>query len=285
MGELLEKTKKILPGISSGKKQSVNHLLNIMARLRSPEGCPWDRAQTKNTLKKYLIEETYEVLEAIEDGSPQHLKEELGDLLLQILFLCQIAEEKGQFSFFEVAHMLAEKLIRRHPHVFSSRKSRDRRIQVKNAEDVVKIWKTVKELEGKTHPASFLLDGLPLSLPALERAQRISARVSRVGFDWPNISGVWKKVLEELGELAKAGRSASTKRTEEELGDLLFTLVNWARFKGLSAEEALRKANRRFSQRFRQVELELRKKGRTPKNSSLEEMDHLWNKIKKRKQF
>ncbi len=265
-----------------GQRLTITDLLNIMARLRGPAGCPWDREQTPNTLKKYLLEEAYEALEAIEAGTPEGLKEELGDLLLQIIFLSRIAEEKGQFNFLEIVHTLAEKLIRRHPHVFPPPDEEGTRTQPKTAREVVKVWGAAKESEGKYAQRKSLLDGLPLSLPALERARRISERVARVGFDWPNIAGVWEKVREEMRELQKAGQASSPESVEEELGDLFFALVNWARFKGISAEEALRKANRRFMERFRQVETELRRRGRTPEISTLAEMDHIWNETKKK---
>jgi tetrapyrrole methylase family protein/MazG family protein len=283
---IMKTTRKKDPAITSGKdklaqKRTVTDLLGIMARLRGPAGCPWDREQSPNTLKKYLIEEAYEALEAIEAGAPDGLKEELGDLLLQIVFLSRIAEEKGQFNFLDVVHTLAEKLIRRHPHVFPPPDEDSTRIQAKTPREVVKVWGAVKESEGKYAKRKSLLDGLPLALPALERARRISERVARVGFDWPNIAGVWKKVQEELAELQKAGQGSSPEPVEEELGDLFFALVNWARFRGIPPEEALRKANRRFMQRFREIERELRRRGKTPKTSTLEEMDHIWNKTKK----
>jgi len=283
---IMKTTRKKDPAITSGKdklaqKRTVTDLLGIMARLRGPAGCPWDREQSPNTLKKYLIEEAYEALEAIEAGTPDGLKEELGDLLLQIVFLSRIAEEKGQFNFLDVVHTLAEKLIRRHPHVFPPPDEDSTRIQAKTPREVVKVWGAVKESEGKYAKRKSLLDGLPLALPALERARRISERVARVGFDWPNIAGVWKKVQEELAELQKAGQGSSPEPVEEELGDLFFALVNWARFRGIPPEEALRKANRRFMQRFREVERELRRRGKTPKTSTLEEMDHIWNETKK----
>jgi tetrapyrrole methylase family protein/MazG family protein len=262
------------------KKYTVGDLLKIMAKLRSPSGCPWDREQTENSLKKYLIEESYEVLEAIESGTPRELREELADLLLQIVFISRIAEEKRDFNFPGLVQELAEKLIRRHPHVFPSP---DRpRPNPKSAGEVLKVWGSVKELEGKYAKRNSLLDGIPLALPALERARRMSERASRVGFDWPDLGAVWEKVEEELRELKKAEKSPSPQDAEEELGDLFFTLVNWARFKGISAEEALRKANRRFARRFFQVEKGLRKKGKRPQDSTLEEMDHLWNEAKKK---
>ena len=263
----------------AARKRNVTGLLDIMARLRGPSGCPWDKEQTAQTLKKFLIEEAYETLEAIETGTPEALKEELGDLLLQIVFLSRIAEEKGEFGFSDVVHTLAEKLIRRHPHVFPP--TGRNAVMPENARDVVKVWRTAKELEGKYAKRTSLIDDIPLALPALERAQRISQRVSRVGFDWPTIESVWEKIQEELAELKRAARRSSRRAAEEELGDLLFTLVNWARFKNISAEEALRKSNRRFSKRFSQVEMELRRRGKTLEESTLEEMDHIWNMTKK----
>lgn len=257
-------------------------MLNIMAKLRGPSGCPWDREQTEQSLKKFLIEEAYEAVEAIEAGTAEGLKEELGDILLQIIFLSRISEERGEFDFWDVVHTLAEKLIRRHPHVFPPPDQGIDAIKPRNAGEVLKVWGAAKQLEGKYAKRTSLLDGLPLSLPALERARRITQRVSRVGFDWPDIEGVWEKVKEEIAELKKAETESSPERAEEELGDLFFTLVNWARFKGISAEEALRKANRRFIQRFRQVELELRRRGKAPEISTLEEMDHIWNETKKK---
>lgn len=276
------KTQLSLPKHRPDKKKRLNTLLAIMAKLRSPSGCPWDREQTEHTLKKHLIEESYEVLEAIEAGTPEELEEELGDLLLQILFLSRIAEEKGQFDLFEVAHTLSQKLIRRHPHVFPPSRRKADRIHVQSAQDVVQVWGDVKEREGKNAGKRSLLDGIPIALPALERARKISERVSRAGFDWPDIDGVWKKIQEELSELKKALHGPSSQAVEEELGDLLFSLVNWARFKGISAEEALRQTNRRFARRFRQVERGLRRRGRTLPQSTLDEMDHLWNEAKEK---
>jgi len=277
---------KIATAASKGEKiaqkQSITDLLNIMAKLRGPSGCPWDREQTEQSLKKFLIEEAYEAVEAIEAGTAEGLKEELGDILLQIIFLSRISEERGEFDFWDVVHTLAEKLIRRHPHVFPPPDQGIDAIKPRNAGEVLKVWGAAKQLEGKYAKRTSLLDGLPLSLPALERARRITQRVSRVGFDWPDIEGVCEKVKEEIAELKKAETKSSPERVEEELGDLFFTLVNWARFKGISAEEALRKANRRFIQRFRQVELELRRRGKAPEISTLEEMDHIWNETKKK---
>jgi tetrapyrrole methylase family protein/MazG family protein len=259
------------------KRYTLSDLLNIMEKLRGPSGCPWDRVQTEQTLKKFLIEEAYEALEAIETGTPEALKEELGDLLLQIIFLSRIAEEKGEFDFSDVVHTLAEKLIHRHPHVFPPSNDQLKGMNPKNADDVVRVWGIAKELEGKYAKRTSLLDGLPLALPALERSRRLAQRTSRVGFDRPRIEALWKEVEKELGELKKATRLSSRRVSEETLGDLLFALVNWARFQEITAEEALRKANRRFTKRFRRVEMELRRKGKTLEGSNPEEMDRLWN--------
>ena len=263
------------------KRNTVDDLLNIMARLRGPFGCPWDREQTEQTLKKFLIEEAYETLEAIEAGMPEALREELGDLLLQIVFLSRIAEEKGEFSFPDVVRTLAEKLIHRHPHVFPPSNDQLKGMMPKNAREVVKIWGIAKELEGKYAKRTSLLDGLPLALPALERTRRFSQRLSRAGIGRPDIEAAWKKIEGNIAELKKTNGRSSRRTAEEKLGDLLFDLASWAQSQDLSAEEALRKANRRFAERLRKVELQLRKKDKTLEKSSPEEIGHLWNMSKK----
>ena len=266
----------------TGKKPAVNELLDIMARLRGPSGCPWDREQTEQTLKKYLIEEAYEVLEAIEGRNPEKLKEELGDLLLQIVFLSRIAAEKRQFSFTDVVQILVRKLIRRHPHIFPSPHLKVS-VPPRNGREVRKIWREVKKQEAKDGPKKFLLEGLPLGLPALIRAQRMTERAARVGFDWPRLEGVWAKVREEIRELKHAEIKGRLRGREEELGDVLFSFVNLARHYGLSAEEALRKANRRFAKRFREIETEFRRRGLSWEETSLKEMDQIWNWAKEKK--
>jgi MazG family protein len=264
------------------EKPAVDELLAIMARLRGPSGCPWDREQTEQTLKKYLIEEAYEVLEAIEKRKPDELKEELGDLLLQIVFLSQIAFEKKRFGFADVVRLLTEKLIRRHPHIFPSPILKVP-VAPRNGREVRKIWREVKKQEAKGRPKKFLLEGLPLGLPALIRAQRMTERAARAGFDWPRIDGVWAKVREEIRELRHAERQRGSRKREEELGDVLFSFVNLARHYGLSAEEALRKANRRFARRFRKVETALRRRGLSLPEASLREMDREWNRAKRKR--
>ena len=209
-------------------KKTMEDLLSIMATLRSPWGCPWDRKQTRQTLKPYLIEEAYEALEAIESGTPEAVKEELGDILLQIIFQSRIAEERGEFSFGNVVHTLAEKLVRRHPHVFPAGEDDSAAIHVKNAKDVTEVWRKIKENEGKCARRTSALDGIPLALPALERARRMSQRASAAGFDWPDAREVLANVEDRLAELRKTRQKASGKATEEALGDLLFLLVHWA---------------------------------------------------------
>ncbi|MGB9698874.1 MAG: nucleoside triphosphate pyrophosphohydrolase [Thermodesulfobacteriota bacterium] len=260
----------------------VSNLLRLMAKLRGPQGCPWDRAQTKDSLKKFLLEESYEVLEAIEENDPEKLKEELGDLLLQIIFISRIAEENKEFSFRDVVGTLINKLLRRHPHVFHLQGYPPAKMPIPDAAAVAKLWQEVKKGE-KKQSSSSILNGLPLSLPALERAQRLSEKAAQVGFDWPNIKEVWKKVGEEIEELKKAEKAHSPKRVKEEFGDLLFTLTNWARFRGFSAEEALRQTIRRFTRRFRRLELEIKRKKVKWADLSLAELDRLWDKIKKSK--
>ncbi len=253
---------------------TVAGLLEIMAKLRGPSGCPWDREQTEQTLKKFLIEEAYEVLEAIETGTPQALKEELGDLLLQIVFLSRIAEEKGAFDFSGVVQKLAEKLIHRHPHVFPASDDHLKGMKPKNAREVVKVWGIAKKLEGKYAKRTSLLDGLPLALPALERSRRFSQRMLRISSDWLPADAAWRRIRKELKVLA--GRP-SRRSAEQKLGDLLFLLASWARLNDLSAEEALRKANRRFAKRFRRMEQGLLRKGKKIGDASPAEIGQLWN--------
>ena len=277
------KTKKLTTsnGFGKSKKHTIADLLEMMARLRGPSGCPWDGEQTEQTLKKFLIEEAYKTLEAIELESPEALKEELGDLLLQIVFLSRIAEEKGEFDFSDVVRDLAEKLIRRHPHVFPAATPHLKGMNPKSAQEVVKLWGIVKELEGKYSKRTSLLDGLPLALPALERTRRFSQRLSRAGLGWSKIEAAWKKIEEEMKELKKTNARPPRKATEKRLGNLLFVLAHWAQLNTLSAEEALRKANRRFAEQFRRLELEVQEKGTALEESSPKEIDRLWNRFQK----
>jgi len=257
--------------------ESFAELIAIMARLRGEGGCPWDREQTHESLKSFLLEETYELLEAIERGKPSEMAEELGDLLQQILFHCEIASEVGQFTTEDVLSRLKEKLTRRHPHVFSDR-------VVANSEEVLRHWVETKAKEsrekkpGQSHSS---LGGLPRIMPALARAQKVTERASYFGFDWPAPEPVWRKVEEEWNELKEAVTSGVPERMKEEVGDLLLSLVNLARHLGLQAEEALAESVDRFVHRFTYIETKLREKAKTLAESSLEEMDALWEEAKK----
>lgn len=245
-------------------------LLAIVDRLRSPEGCPWDRKQTSQSLVSYLLEETYEVIESIEANKPQDLKEELGDLLLHVLFQGQLAQESGHFSLADSIQAISDKLIRRHPHVFSDAAARE-------ADDVPQHWETAKQREKGRQS---LLDGVPASLPALARACRIQEKAAAIGFDWPDIAPVWDKVHEELAELQAACASKQADAVAEEFGDVLFSLVNLGRFLNLNAEGAMRQAITKFERRFHGIEAELKKRGRRLDEADLAEMDAIWNQIR-----
>lgn len=246
-------------------------LIDIMARLRGPNGCPWDREQTPQTLKPYLVEETYEVLDALDDDDDDEIVEELGDLLLQIVFHAQIASEENRFTIEDVAEAISEKLIRRHPHIFGD-------VEANDADQVVKNWQAIKTREkaqkGKPEGA---LDGVPRQLPALLRAQRIQEKASRVGFDWDATDPVMDKVQEEMNEFLEDYRNSRRDKMKEEFGDLLFALVNLGRFLDINPEEALQQTVEKFRTRFAYIESELGKIGKKPEGATLEEMDALWD--------
>ena len=256
---------------------SFAELVKVMARLRAADGCPWDREQTHASLKPYLLEEAYEALEAIDVGDDGELCKELGDVLLQVVFHAQIAGEEGRFSIDDVARAIVDKLIHRHPHVFGD-------LEVDGADQVVTNWERIKQEErcGKDRQPS-VLDGVPKQLPALLRAQRIQGKASRVGFDWDEIAGPLAKVEEEFAELRKAMEVGSASEVEEEFGDLLFALVNVGRFLKVAPEDTLRRAVEKFERRFRQVEETARTQGRDLQEMSMQEMDQIWNQIKKNK--
>jgi len=244
-------------------------VVEIMQTLRGEKGCPWDKKQTHRSLKPYLIEETYEVLEAIDESDPNKLKEELGDLLLQVIFHAQIAKEEKRFEISDVLKTLAEKLIRRHPHVFGDEKAA-------TAQDVIKKWEAIKE---KEKPST--LSGVPKSLPALIQARRLQEKASRVGFDWQKIAPVWEKVYEELNELKEACEKKDKNRICQELGDTLFALVNLSRFLEVDAEECLRLCNFRFKERFEYIEQKLKEKGLKPSDVELDTLDKYWEESKR----
>jgi tetrapyrrole methylase family protein/MazG family protein len=255
-------------------RKNLHALLEIIRTLRSPAGCPWDRQQTRADMAKYLMDEACEVIDAIDSGSADALKEELGDLLFQILFLTVMAEEQGEFTLSDVMAAIGEKMVRRHPHVFGDRKVRD-------VAEVKANWLSIKrDLELK-RTSEGILDGIPRSLPALVRAQKMTEAAATVGFDWDRTDAVMLKVEEELHELKAALQQGQPQKIREELGDLLFTLVNLCRFVKVNADEALRQANRKFEERFACMEQKLAVAGKTPQQVSLAEMDELWDECKK----
>lgn len=253
----------------------IEALLAVMRRLRDPErGCPWDVAQTFATIAPYTIEEAFEVADAIERGDLPGLREELGDLLFQVVFHARLAEEQGAFDFATVARELTEKMQRRHPHVFGT-------VAVADAAAQTVAWETHKARE-RAARAEGALDGVPVGLPALARAQKLGRRASRVGFDWPDSDGVRAKLEEETRELAAAiaDRERVPEAVDEELGDVLFTLANLARHLDVDAEGALRRASLKFERRFRAVEARLSAAGRTPEEAGTDELERLWNEVK-----
>jgi MazG family protein len=253
-------------------------LVDIMARLRAPGGCPWDREQTFDTIKPYLLEETYEVLDAIDARNWSELTGELGDLVLQAVFFSEIAEEQNLFSIADALDAINEKLVRRHPHVFGDETAR-------TAGDVKRIWGEVKAAEKsakkqKGERDAGLLESVPRALPALVEAQQLTSRAAHVGFDWANADQVLEKLHEELDEFARARRGDAQAELEGELGDLLFVLVNLARFVKVDPEQALRKTNAKFRERFGYIERKLGEQGKTPEAATLAEMDALWEESK-----
>ncbi len=269
------------------KSDNLQKLTQIVAKLCGPRGCPWDRAQTHKSLKPHLLEETYEVLEAIDDGDTEKFKEELGDLLLQVVMHAEFARKRGKFSLPDVAKTITEKLVRRHPHVFGKKKAR-------NADEAWKNWEQIKAgeavtLRGKKKPYSHM-EGIPKVLPALARADKAQRKAARVGFDWDQVAGAWEKVHEETREIEeifakKTGKngvpSARTKRLfAEELGDLLFATVNVARKLDLHSEELLQAATNKFIRRFQKMENHFQKTGKELSSHSLKELDAAWERAK-----
>lgn len=257
-------------------EQKFRELLDLVARLRSADGCPWDRSRKKEDIAHYLLEESYEVIEALEGGSPPALMEELGDLFFHILFLSRMAEESDEFSIAGVLKAITEKMIRRHPHVFGDTKA-------KNVEEVRDNWERIKrEVENKGTDAARLFEGVPRSLPTLARAQQITARASSVGFDWGSAEEVLKKVDEELVEFRAALEKGDRGAMHDEAGDLLLTLVNLCRFTRVDAESALRSSLGKFTRRFAHIERALAGRGKTPTDATQAEMDLLWDEAKKK---
>jgi MazG family protein len=262
-----EKNGSILSG-------AFERLVKIMDELR--EQCPWDRKQTIGTLRSLTIEETYELADAITEGDWKGIREELGDLLLHIVFYARIGREQGQFTLDEVIDGICDKLVSRHPHIYGST-AQEGLVEVRNEEDVKRNWEQLKLKEGKKS----VLGGVPVSLPATIKATRLQEKAGKVGFEWDETAQVWEKVKEEMEELQEAVALGDTGRIEEEFGDLVFSLVNYARFLRIDAENALERTNRKFIHRFTGMEEEARLQGRSLADMSLQEMDGLWDKIKK----
>jgi MazG family protein len=263
-----------------------NDLVALMERLRAPDGCPWDREQTYDTLAPMLLEEAYEAFEAVEEareGRPAELKSELGDLLFQIIFYAQVARERGDFSIEDVTDAIHAKMVRRHPHVFGGEEARDTAAVLRNWEAIKAAEKRAAGLEKKDENSS-LLDGVSSKAPALMEAHQLSTKAARVGFDWKLIEDIFDKLHEELDELREAIReqeeSKEAERVREEVGDVLFAVVNIARHLGVEPEAALKVTNRKFRRRFRHVEQGLHQRGLTPDAATLDEMEALWQEAK-----
>jgi tetrapyrrole methylase family protein/MazG family protein/ATP diphosphatase len=261
----------------NGKRINMNHtqkLLEIMAKLRNPNGgCPWDLEQNFKTIVPYTIEEAYEVADAIEHNDMGALKEELGDLLLQVVFHAQMAAEGGLFTFEDVAQTIGEKMERRHPHVFGE-------LDIKTAEAQTENWENIKAEERKKKIGDSVLADVPTALPALMRAEKLQKRAARVGFDWPTSEGVVEKILEELDESKEAIASGDKAKMQDEFGDLLFAVTNLARFHGIDPEEALRQTNAKFVKRFQFIEAALKTQNKKWEETNLDEMEALWQKAK-----
>jgi tetrapyrrole methylase family protein/MazG family protein len=258
-----------MPGMP---KRSFDELVALMLTLRGPNGCPWDRKQTLESLKPFIVEESYEVVDAIDRNDRQALAEELGDFLLQAVFVAELTREEGSFDIYDVITTIHDKLVRRHPHVFGD-------VEAKDAEQVLVNWEKLKNEERKAENKS-VLAGVPQSLPALLKASRLTEKAARVGFDWRHAEDVFAKIEEEVGELREAVDANDPQETHDEIGDLLFSITNIARKLGVNAEEALQSTNRKFMRRFQSMESVVRAQGRNLDQLTLEQMDALWDQAK-----
>lgn len=258
-------------------QRQLQELIALIKKLRAPDGCPWDQKQTQKDIGKYLLDESYEVLDALTENNPQHVREELGDLLFQILFIAEIASESGEFSLPEVMSDIREKMIRRHPHVFGD-------VKVNSVQDVKDNWQEIKKKErGGQTADNHLFGNIPRSLPSLKRAQKITAAAARYGFDWQTADDVLNKFHEELDELAGAREKGDAGKIEEELGDLFFTLVNLSRFLSVDAETASTGAIDKFLRRFAYITERISARGQSLSDASQREMDALWNEAKEKR--
>jgi MazG family protein len=265
-------TKKQTLRMMQMPKRSFDELVQLMQRLRGPDGCPWDRKQTLPSLKPFVIEESYEVVDAIDRDDRAALVEELGDFLLQAVFIAELTREEGSFDIYDAVTAIHDKLVRRHPHVFGD-------VEANDAEQVLVNWEKLKNEERKAENKS-VLSGVPQSLPALLRASRLTEKAARVGFDWRRTEDVFHKLDEEIAELHEAIASGDETKVHDEVGDLLFTIANIARKLNVNAEEALQSTNRKFTRRFGSMESRVRESGRNVDDLTLEEMDALWDEAK-----
>ena len=257
--------------------EELRELIALIRKLRAPDGCPWDRKQTKQDIAKYLLDETYELFDALAENDLEHIQEELGDVLFLILFVAEIASEAREFSLADAMKSIKEKMIRRHPHVFGD-------VKVNSVQDIKDNWQEIKKQErANIQEDRNIFSNIPRSLPALQRAQKITAAASRCGFDWPDISGVKAKLKEELDELEQARKMNDAQKIEEEMGDILFTLVNLSRFTSVDAEQALSGTIDKFLQRFSYITRCLSERGKSLEDASLSEMDALWNEAKEKR--
>lgn len=259
----------------TGKKVDLEKLVSLMERLRAPNGCPWDKEQTLESLVPFIIEEAYEVISAIDSGESQNLKEELGDLLFQVVFATQITKEADKFDLADVVDNTHVKMVRRHPHVFGDKKA-------ETSEEVLKHWAEIKKEEKKHEKKEGYLGGVPEVLPALLRAHKITQKAAKVGFDWKSVDEVINKLDEELGEFKEAVKKKDAANMEEELGDILFTIVNVSRFLEVNPEDALRKTIGKFINRFHFIEKSLEEDGKDLSSTSVDEMERLWEESKRK---
>jgi len=256
------------------KRYSFQDLREIMAKLRAPDGCPWDREQTHQSIKEYFLEEVYEFLEAVEEGSVPHMREELGDLLLQVIFHAQMASEQDHYDIDDVIQELSDKLVRRHPHVFGE-------VAVSGSEEVVVNWDAIKNAEKGKETRKSRLDGIPVNYPALMKAKKLQVRAAKDGFDWPDAAPIWDKLDEEIGEVKEAIQENDPDHLEDEIGDLLFVAVNLARKLGVDPEIALQRANRKFESRYRGMEALIESRGQKLSDLDLVAQDKLWDEVKR----
>jgi len=254
---------------------SLSKLIKITETLMGDDGCPWDKVQTRESLKPYLVEETYEVLEALDENDPEKIKDELGDLLYQILFHSKISSLKGEFNFRDVIDNLSEKMVRRHPHVFKGGK-------LNTPDQVIGQWEEIKKKENNKANQKSILDSIPINLPSLIKAQKLQKKVAKEGFDWDQINDVFDKLDEEIKEFKEAVLKKKSADIQSEIGDIIFVITNISKFYKIDAEEALRSTNNKFIKRFQYIEQKLEGKGKTLKDSSLEELERYWQEAKNR---